>query len=395
MRVEQNSTYYYMYNGHADVTALLNAQTGNTDATYYYDSFGTVLSQTGNVSNSYLYAGYQYDEETGLYYLNARMYDSETARFVQEDTYRGNPNDPLSLNLYTYCANNPLVYHDPTGHFGEKLKKTVVKAWNWFTNTPDNPVPDVEDNGSSKNKTSNSKGKGYSGGGTGGGSRIGNEAPKKSKNSKASKNSKTTKKDSGYLGKTANQVIKGNYTKDVTGLGIVIQLGIGVVGIDLPADARDVWYDISNWKTTSEHIEQTAWDVIAFIPVIGSLKPLKYADEVSDVAKHSDELVDAGKRGLHSGSKGGLKSVDDILESANPGRVTKGKTTQWNKTGGMEQALDDFGNLGVTDIKDIPGGKVGKLPDGRTVNVRTKSSDGRPTLEIFDGKSSTKIRYDK
>ncbi|NCC88540.1 MAG: hypothetical protein EOM05_11895, partial [Clostridia bacterium] len=121
MRVEQNATYYYMYNGHADVTALLSAQTGSIDATYYYDAFGTVLSQTGNVSNSYLYAGYQYDEETGLYYLNARMYDSVTARFVQEDTYRGNPNDPLSLNLYTYCANNPLVYHDPTGHFLEKL----------------------------------------------------------------------------------------------------------------------------------------------------------------------------------------------------------------------------------------------------------------------------------
>ncbi|NCC88083.1 MAG: RHS repeat-associated core domain-containing protein, partial [Clostridia bacterium] len=132
MRVEQNATYYYMYNGHADVTALLSAQTGNIDATYYYDAFGTVLSQTGNVSNSYLYAGYQYDEETGLYYLNARMYDSETARFVQEDTYRGNPNDPLSLNLYTYCANNPLKYEDPSGHSWistkfNNLKKSVSK----------------------------------------------------------------------------------------------------------------------------------------------------------------------------------------------------------------------------------------------------------------------------
>ncbi|NCC88552.1 MAG: RHS repeat-associated core domain-containing protein, partial [Clostridia bacterium] len=131
MRVEQNATYYYMYNGHADATALLNAQTGNTDATYYYDAFGTVLSQTGNVSNSYLYAGYQYDEETGLYYLNARMYDSATARFVQEDTYRGNPNDPLSLNLYTYCANNPLVYHDPTGHSLESIWGGVKKTGSW------------------------------------------------------------------------------------------------------------------------------------------------------------------------------------------------------------------------------------------------------------------------
>ncbi|MEG0899237.1 MAG: RHS repeat-associated core domain-containing protein [Oscillospiraceae bacterium] len=125
MRVEKNASYYYMYNGHADVTALLNKQTGNIDATYYYDAFGTLLSQTGNVNNSYLYAGYQYDAETGLYYLNARMYDSTIARFIQEDTYRGNPNDLLSLNLYTYCANNPLIYHDPTGH-----KYEFSKFWN-------------------------------------------------------------------------------------------------------------------------------------------------------------------------------------------------------------------------------------------------------------------------
>ncbi len=51
-----------------------------------------------------------------LYYLNVRMYDPKIARFLQEDTYTGDPNDPLSLNLYTYCFNNPLAYYDPTGH---------------------------------------------------------------------------------------------------------------------------------------------------------------------------------------------------------------------------------------------------------------------------------------
>lgn len=49
--------------------------------------------------------------------------------------------------------------------------------------------------------------------------------------------------------------------------------------------------------------------------------------------------------------------------------------------------------MGLKDVRDIPTGKLGKLPDGRTVNVRTKSSEGRPTLEIYDGKNSTKIRY--
>ena len=39
---------------------------------------------------------------------------------VYEDTYRGDPADSLSLNYYVYCANNPLIYYDPIGHFWEE-----------------------------------------------------------------------------------------------------------------------------------------------------------------------------------------------------------------------------------------------------------------------------------
>ena len=115
-RTAGNDTMNYMYNGHADVTALLN-QEGTVTATYYYDAFGNIIEQTGNANNNITYAGYQYDGETGLYYLNARMYDPKIARFLQEDTYLGDRNDPLSLNLYTYCHNEPVMYTDPTGHF--------------------------------------------------------------------------------------------------------------------------------------------------------------------------------------------------------------------------------------------------------------------------------------
>jgi len=44
-------------------------------------------------------------------------------------------------------------------------------------------------------------------------------------------------------------------------------------------------------------------------------------------------------------------------------------------------------------LKISPGVKAGKLPDGTNINIRTKSSDRRLTLEIYDGKKSTKIRY--
>ena len=87
MRKVGADTLTYMYNGHADVTALLD-NNGNLVATYYYDAFGNILEKTGTAESSILYGGYQYDEETGLYYLNARMYDPVTARFLQQDTFR-------------------------------------------------------------------------------------------------------------------------------------------------------------------------------------------------------------------------------------------------------------------------------------------------------------------
>lgn len=50
--------------------------------------------------------------------------------FFIKDTYRGTANDPLSLNLYTYCANNPLIYWDPTGH--SYLGKDDYEAMMWY-----------------------------------------------------------------------------------------------------------------------------------------------------------------------------------------------------------------------------------------------------------------------
>ncbi len=117
--------YYYLYNAHGDVTELIDTK-GIIAVSYDYDAFGNILSQVGEANNNILYAGYQYDEESGLYYLNARYYDSVTARFMSEDTYTGERNDPLSLNLYTYCHNNPITYDDPSGHFLHILVGALV-----------------------------------------------------------------------------------------------------------------------------------------------------------------------------------------------------------------------------------------------------------------------------
>ncbi|MDD3173817.1 MAG: hypothetical protein PHF63_09180 [Herbinix sp.] len=113
--------YYYLYNAHGDVTALIDS-VGNIAATYDYDAFGTMINETGSADNHIKYAGYQSDDESGLYYLNARYYDSTIARFITEDDVRySKRNDPLSLNLYTYCQSNPVRFVDPTGHTIDQL----------------------------------------------------------------------------------------------------------------------------------------------------------------------------------------------------------------------------------------------------------------------------------
>mgnify|MGYP000594276763 CR=1 FL=1 len=88
------------------------------------------------------------------------------------------------------------------------------------------------------------------------------------------------------------------------------------------------------------------------------------------------------------------KAVNDILKNAKLGRETKGKTTQYEKNGGFNQANKEFNNLGLTNIREIPNiGRVGQLKDGTKVVVRNKSSDGRPTLEIQSSPKKIEIRY--
>jgi len=71
--------------------------------------------------NPIRYAGYYWDRKTQFYYLQARYYDPRPARFISEDSYEGEIEDPLTLDLYSYVENNPLTYDDPSGHASEYI----------------------------------------------------------------------------------------------------------------------------------------------------------------------------------------------------------------------------------------------------------------------------------
>jgi len=114
-RIIGGKWYYYLYNQHGDVVRMVD-DTGAVVNSYAYDEWGNLLSKSETVANPIRYAGEYQDDESGYYYLRARYYDPVYSRFVSRDTNEGKVTNPLTLNLYAYCNENPVMGVDPSGN---------------------------------------------------------------------------------------------------------------------------------------------------------------------------------------------------------------------------------------------------------------------------------------
>lgn len=136
-------TYFYALNQQGDVVKIfrslpsrdsngnLNGLTEAVYATYTYDAWGNILSQSGSMAstNPLRYRGYYYDSETGFYYLQSRYYDPATRRFINADVYSStDSSDAVSCNMFAYCGNNPTSRSDETGDFWNFIVGAVVGA---------------------------------------------------------------------------------------------------------------------------------------------------------------------------------------------------------------------------------------------------------------------------
>lgn len=128
------NTYYYLRNLLGDVIGIYNTS-GTKVVGYTYDAWGncTIDSLTTNYDlahdNPIRYRGYYYDEDTGLYYLNARYYNPEWRRFISpDDTSYLDYKTPNGLNLYCYCNNDPINYADPSGHLAFWIITALIGA---------------------------------------------------------------------------------------------------------------------------------------------------------------------------------------------------------------------------------------------------------------------------
>ena len=142
MRYDLTGLEYYVYN--KDIkgsTTNIIDNNKNAKISYKYSDFGETEEFGGiDFYNEIAYTGGIYDQSTSLYYLNARYYNPEDARFITQDTYRGEINEPSSLHLYAYCANNPINYIDPSGHSYIEGKKYLSKCYSkWIGAIPYDP----------------------------------------------------------------------------------------------------------------------------------------------------------------------------------------------------------------------------------------------------------------
>ena len=94
-----------------------------------------------------------------------------------------------------------------------------------------------------------------------------------------------------YLIRSAECVVLGNFTDEVTVLGVGVQIVLGIFDLDLPCDIRDIIADVRNLAQADEikwdMIAMLALDLIGVIPVIGALK---YSDEIGTLFKSADKV---------------------------------------------------------------------------------------------------------
>ena len=135
IRYEDEGEHAYFYNKdiRTSVTNVID-ESGSGVVSYRYDDYGTT-TKYGNQDfyNEVCYTSGVYDELTGLYYLNARYYNPDTATFIIQDSYRGEQKDYGTWNLYAYCGGNPVNFVDPSGHKSNPIRKGYYypnNAWN-------------------------------------------------------------------------------------------------------------------------------------------------------------------------------------------------------------------------------------------------------------------------
>ena len=126
-----NGYFAFIKNLQGDIVSIVPLDSeSNVELNIEYDAWGKPIFEESSLGAAFVkamimaatnvgYRGYFYDFETGLYYLRSRYYDPEIGRFINADdtNYLGYDDTPLSMNLFSYCENNPVNCIDLWGTY--------------------------------------------------------------------------------------------------------------------------------------------------------------------------------------------------------------------------------------------------------------------------------------
>jgi RHS repeat-associated protein len=129
---------FYHLDGLGSVAALTDT-TGAVAARIHADAWGNfrIPSELDASANRFAFTGHVFERELGLYNARARFLDPEFGRFISQDSYLGQIDEPPSLHRYSYAHNNPTFFVDPTGHIArqildQSINRSTDQASNWF-----------------------------------------------------------------------------------------------------------------------------------------------------------------------------------------------------------------------------------------------------------------------
>ena len=391
---------------------------GEVIAHAIYDPWGKPITETNldlnyaGIDNLNNFTGYTWDETLDLYYAQYRFYDADTHRFTQEDPIKD------GANWYIYCNNNPTIYVDWGGlrydvksndmnvknrsHLNPPATKKTHKttpstvAKSYAPKPPSSVIAQAAANAQNSLSQQNEQATKRAVANAINAQKICvNDVDSLTKTgynpysleyyafadaraAQALSDAFTAidwKKVGTYLGDSAKHAVLGNFSDKPTALGIGMQVGLGLAGVDLPLDIRDLAYDVTHWEWTWGHAGQTALDIVALLPLIGAVK---YVDEgaalIKGAAKYGDDILDAASDlGKHA---------DDILDAAGDLADGVGDVKVIGRLEDTAVAIDWAGH-DVLNISDWSPAKNVDWVQSGIDNKQTFYLASNPTLENF------------
>jgi RHS repeat-associated protein len=108
-----SDSYVYFYDGNGNVGQVREAADVETVATYEYDAYGSITSQSGTyyATNPFRFSTKYLDDETGLYYFGYRYYMPRLGRWISRDPI----GEIGGANAYVFARNDAATIIDPLG----------------------------------------------------------------------------------------------------------------------------------------------------------------------------------------------------------------------------------------------------------------------------------------